>query len=253
MPLDALDVAPTADVVIIGELHDNPIHHENQARAVSAITPTALVLEMLTPDQANAATPETRADPDTLSEAIAWSSGGWPDFALYWPIFEAAPEAAIVGAALPRNYVRRSVMEGAPAIYAELGGDPVLLGLDQPLPEAEQGEREALQMEAHCDAMPIEMMGGMVAAQRLRDAAFAEAVVNAVETHGSPVVLITGNGHARRDWGVPVYLERLAPEISVHIVGQFESAPDPEYAAQFDAWLVTDPAEREDPCAVFRS
>lgn len=248
-----LDSAPDADVIILGELHDNPVHHENQARAVAAIAPTALVFEMLTASQAAGATSEVRGDAASLAAAVRWSSGGWPDFSLYWPIFEAAPDATIVGAALPRDLVRRSVMEGAPAIFAETGGDPLALGLDQALPEAEQAEREALQMEAHCDAMPVEMMGGMVAAQRLRDAAFAQTLAEAVETHGSPVVLITGNGHARRDWGVPVYLSRIAPDISVHIVGQFEAAPEPGYAALFDAWLVTDPAEREDPCAVFRS
>ncbi|MDJ0858535.1 MAG: ChaN family lipoprotein [Dinoroseobacter sp.] len=248
-----LDTVPDADVIILGELHDNRFHHENQAQAVAAIAPKALVFEMLTPDQASGATSEARSDGDTLEAALRWTNGGWPEFSLYWPIFEAAPDAAIVGAALPRDLVRRSVMEGAPAVFAEAGGDPVALGLDQALPQAEQAEREALQMEAHCDAMPIEMMGGMVAAQRLRDAAFAKTVAEAVETYGSPVVLITGNGHARRDWGVPVYLSRIAPEIGMHIIGQFESAPEPGYAAQFDAWIVTDPAEREDPCAVFRS
>ncbi len=250
---EALDRAPEADVIILGELHDNPFHHENQARAVKAIAPTALVFEMLTPAQAEQATTATRENAETLGEALRWSEGGWPDFSLYWPIFAAAPDAAIVGAALPRELVRRSVMEGAPAIFAETGGDPSALGLDMALPEAEQTEREALQMEAHCDAMPIEMMGGMVAAQRLRDAAFATTVAKAVATYGSPVVLITGNGHARRDWGVPVYLSRVAPEIDIHIVGQFEAAPEPGYAELFDAWIVTEPAEREDPCAVFRS
>ncbi|MDF0603033.1 hypothetical protein P1J78_19995, partial [Psychromarinibacter sp. C21-152] len=27
---------PAADVVILGEIHDNPVHHRNQARAVAA-------------------------------------------------------------------------------------------------------------------------------------------------------------------------------------------------------------------------
>ncbi|WP_425091731.1 ChaN family lipoprotein [Tropicimonas sp. S265A] len=248
-----LDVPPSADVVILGELHDNPIHHENQARAVAAIMPKALVFEMLTPDQAAAATPEARSDAARLEAALRWSDGGWPAFSMYWPIFAAAPDAAVLGAALPRDLVRQSVMDGAVAVFEQTGNDPAQFGLDQPLPEAEQTAREEMQQEAHCNALPPQMLPGMVDAQRLRDAAFANAVARAVETYGTPVVLITGNGHARRDWGVPVYLSAVAPELSTYVLGQFEDAPDADYAEQFDAWIVSAPAEREDPCAVFRS
>lgn len=240
-------------MIILGELHDNPIHHLNQARAVAAIRPTALVFEMLTPDQAAKATVAARADAETLAAAFEWNDSGWPDFALYWPIFEAAPDAVVVGAAVPRALVRRAVTDGAQAVFEEIGKDPSLFGLDRSLAAAEQAEREALQMEAHCDALPEQMLAGMVAAQRLRDAAFAAAVADAVATHGAPVVLITGNGHARRDWGVPAYLGLAAPGLDIHVLGQFEDTPEPGYAAQFDNWILAEPAEREDPCAAFRS
>ncbi len=36
-----------ADVVILGEIHDNPEHHENQAWVVRELAPGALVVEML--------------------------------------------------------------------------------------------------------------------------------------------------------------------------------------------------------------
>ena len=35
---------------VIGEVHDNPHHHRNQARAVAALKPGAIVFEMLTPE-----------------------------------------------------------------------------------------------------------------------------------------------------------------------------------------------------------
>ena len=49
-----LAAAPAAaqDVVILGEIHDNPAHHEVQAERVADIQPRALVFEMLTPEQA---------------------------------------------------------------------------------------------------------------------------------------------------------------------------------------------------------
>ena len=43
-----------ADVVLLGEIHDNPEHHLRQAEAIASLSPAAVVFEMLTPDQAKA-------------------------------------------------------------------------------------------------------------------------------------------------------------------------------------------------------
>jgi uncharacterized iron-regulated protein len=234
-------------VVILGEVHDNAEHHLNQARAVAAIRPAAVVWEMLSPAQVAGMDPEATGTPETLARSLDWEAGGWPDFAHYWPIFEAARGVPVVGAALPRDTVRRAVGEGAAAPF---GDGAARYGLTAALPEAEQALREAEQMRVHCDALPEAMLGGMVEAQRLRDAAFARAVVEAQARFGSPVVLITGNGHARTDRGVPAALALAAPDLSVLSVGQLEGGPD-EAAPPYDLWLVTEAAEREDPCAVF--
>ena len=45
-------------------------------------------------------------------------------------------------------------------------------------------------------------------------------------------------------------LEHADPELRVVSIGQFESEPG-EFEAQFDFWLLSDPVERDDPCAVF--
>ncbi len=245
---EALEALPQADVVLLGEIHDNPAHHANQARAVAALRPRALVFEMLTPEQAARVTPENRGDAEALAEALGWDGSGWPDFTLYHPIITAAPEAAILGGALPRETVRRAFEADPAEIFGPGAGR---YGLDRALPEAEQAAREAEQMAAHCDALPEAMLPGMVAAQRLRDAALARAVVQAAEAGLLPVAVITGNGHARRDRGVPVYLATAAPQLSVLSLGQFEAPP--AGPPPFDLWLLTDAAEREDPCLTFRA
>ena len=170
-----------------------------------------------------------------------------PDFVMYHPIFVAAGDAAIRGAAAPAEDVRKAAREGAAMVFGE---DAARFGLDVPLPEAEQALREAGQLMAHCNAMPAEALPGMVAAQRLRDAWLARAALGALDETGGPVVVVTGNGHARADWGVPRMLAEAAPGIEVLTVGQFEDAA--EAAPPFDLWLVTDPAVRQDPCAAFR-
>ena len=86
------------DVHVLGEVHDNPTHHAEQARRVTEIVPAALVFEMLTEAQAARALPELRGDPTALEEALGWAESGWPDFTMYYPVFAAAPEARILGA-----------------------------------------------------------------------------------------------------------------------------------------------------------
>lgn len=234
------------DVVIVGEIHDNPTHHAFQAEVVSQVAPKALVFEMLTPEQAKAITPDNRGDQARLSEALDWESSGWPDFSMYYPIFAAAPEARIYGAQVPRDVARAAFENGISKGFSD---DPDAYGLTDPLPEAQQTNREAMQMAAHCDALPAEMLPGMVSIQRLRDAELAHGVVQAMQDSGGPVVLITGNGHARKDWGVPYYLNRVAPDLQVHVIGQTEDAAPLD--GGFDEMRSAPAVEREDPCAAF--
>lgn len=241
-----LATLPAADVVILGEIHDNPQHHINQTSAVVAIAPKALVFEMLDPAQAVNATPVARRSQPALRDALDWDNSGWPDFSMYYPIFAAAPQAVIYGGDLPRDAVRKAMSDGAATVFGPLAP---LYGLDMPLPEDQQAAREAEQMEAHCNALRPEMLGGMVEAQRLRDAALARAVVQAMKDTGGPVAVITGSGHARKDRGVPAVLALAAPDVTVLSIGQMESPQDAD--AAYDFWIVTPPVPRADPCAAF--
>ena len=242
---DQLGNLPRADVVILGEVHDNPAHHANQARAVAALKPRALVFEMLTPEQA-ARLPSDRTDAARVEAALGWNASGWPDFALYHPIFLAAPKARVFGADLPETEVRRAVTAGAAAVF---GAGAARYGLTTPLAAADQASREDDQRMAHCNALPPDLLGGMVQAQRLRDAALARAVVKAFQATGGPVAVITGTGHARRDQGIPAVLARAAPRLSVLSIGQLET---PEgRAPPYDLWIITGLIARGDPCAAF--
>lgn len=241
-----LDQLPEADVIVLGEVHDNPLHHIHQARAIDAIGPSAVVWEMLTAAQA-AQMPEDRRDAALVAAALGWEGTGWPEFTQYFPIVQAADWAQHFGAAVPREAARRAFSDGAAAVFE---GDAARYGLTVALPFEEQAAREVMQFEAHCQAMPHEMMGGLVEAQRLRDANLARAVVSAFEATGGPVVVITGNGHAHREWGVPAVLQTAAPELRVLSIGQVEEV-SPENAS-WDLWLVTAPYPREDPCAAFQ-
>ncbi len=233
------------DIVVLGEVHDNPAHHLTQAGIVAGLKPAAVVWEMLPPDAAARVAGVGTADAGRLAAALGWEALGWPDFAIYHPVFVAAGEAVHLGAALPGPDVRRAYEAGAAAVF---GQDAAAFGLG-PLDPADQAAREAEQAAAHCGALPQEMLPGMVEVQRLRDAAFARTALAAFDAQGGPVVVITGTGHARRDRGVPAAIGAARPEVRVWALGQFEA--EPEAGAPFDAVAVTDAPPRADPCAVF--
>lgn len=241
--------ARDAAIVVLGEIHDNPAHHAAQAAIVAALDPAAIVFEMIpraAEDEANRLR-RAGAERSALAEAIGWDALGWPDFAFYAPILEAAPGALVVGAGQPATDVRRAAAEGAAASF---GPDAGRYGLDRALPAPDQAEREAAFAAAHCGKLPAAMLPGMVEAQRFRDAGLADAALRARRLTGDgQVVVIAGSGHADRAWGMPAMLAVAAPDLRVFSLGQTEGGAAPD--GDFDAVLSAAAPEREDPCAAF--
>ncbi len=243
-----VEMARDSDIVILGEIHDNPTHHEVQAAIVSALRPDAVVFEMI-PQAREAEVNGLRGDGagrEELAAALDWQASGWPSFEHYAQILEAAPDALIFGAEQPREDVMRAVKDGAAAAF---GADAAIYGLDDPLDPVDLADRLAQQAAAHCDALPEQMLPGMVEAQRFRDAKLANAALWARTTSGGQVVVITGSGHADKRRGVPASLATAAPDVSVMSLGQFEAPPDD--ADAFDAYMISAPPDREDPCLAF--
>lgn len=238
-----------ADVIILGEIHDNPQHHETQAEIAAEIQPSALVFEMFNTPQAETINAKRweGGGIKSLAEVFNWNQSGWPKFAYYADIIQASPDSVVFGAATPIDDVRDAMFEGAATIFGE-GAE--IYGLDQQLPTPLQTAREANQREAHCNALPEDQLAGMVEAQRLRDAILADTIFLALDEIGGPVIVITGNGHARQDWGLPAILRLAAPDMVVMTLGQFEA--EPEGMQPFTHIIISDPIDREDPCLDLR-
>ncbi len=248
--------AADADLIVIGEIHDNPAHQRNQAELARLIGVRAAAFEMI-PRAAEDEIAALRRDGAAAALRAAAEQGR---YARWLPVLEAIPDAAIIGAGLPRAAISRAIEEGAAAAF---DGDAALWGLDAPPPAEVEAEMEAEQIAVHCDALPARMAPGMVSAQRLRDASFAAALLRARDAAGGgKALLVTGNGHARRDRGVPAYLARVAPEARTLVIGQTERGAQGAFGEQgafegtdgaplYDIVIVTDPAPREDPCLRF--
>jgi uncharacterized iron-regulated protein len=246
-----------ARYVLLGEKHDNPDHHALQARMVRALAAgarrPAVAFEMFSPSRADALArhlADRPRDSAGIGEAVAWDASGWPSWTMYEPIARAALDAGLpmVVANLDVERVRAVSRQGVAAL------DPALVtrhGLDQPLAAGAHDALAAELRDAHCGRMSEARLPGMVAAQRARDAAMAEALLTA--PGGDGAVLIAGSGHVRNDFGVPVYLRRLDPAglaVSVAFVevnarrrdvGSYGSLP-------FDYVWFTPAVDGEDPC-----
>lgn len=214
---DLLAALGTADIVLIGETHDNIDHHRIQAELVRALGEpvNAVVFEMITTDQQEAVVlhfGDRPGDTAGLGAALDWAASGWPDWSFYEPIAAAAAasDAAVVGGNLPPAAVDRIMSDGMAAL------DPRLVertGLEEPLDPDLEGRLVETIDEAHCGFTPDDLLPAMRDVQRARDAQMADRLV-AIKGRGQSV-LIAGSEHVRRDWGVPYYLQRLAPDARV--------------------------------------
>jgi uncharacterized iron-regulated protein len=190
-----------------------------------------------------------------VAAAVGWSKSGWPDFALYRPIFQEAlaSRLPLVAANLSRAAAREMMKKGLEALPEDVRG--WMARAPEPTPaELEQLRREMAR--EHCGELPEALLRPLVQAQRARDAQLAARTAAAAGDRGA--LLVAGDGHARRDRGVPAWLSREAPGRTVVAVGHLEveagrQHPD-DYAADyggtlpFDFIVFTPAAAREDPC-----
>jgi uncharacterized iron-regulated protein len=261
---DVVTALVRARYVLLGERHDNPDHHAIQAALVRALLARgrrpAVAFEQLSADQSAALARHLAASPRDaagVAEAVNWKRSGWPDWAYYQPIAQAALDAGVpVIAANLAPATARSLAGGEPgALPSDLAGR---YALERPLPPAAQARLTAEIREAHCGHLPPARVESMVLAQRARDAMLAERLVAADADGG---VLIAGVGHVRADHGVPLYLARRAPDARVAVVAPLEvrealTRPD-DYATLFGGTLPVDwvwftPRMGDgDPCAGF--
>lgn len=247
---------------LLGEVHDNPFHHLLRARLLAAIAAggahPAVVFEQfdLGKDDALGRAQREHANADRLAEAGALDRRAWQ-----WPLHQPLIEAALA-AHLPiyAGNATRTMLEVVTR-RSDLSGLPT--AWQSRLADARWTERQAALLredivEGHCGKLPEAMVAHLVLAQRVRDAAMAEALLRDATEDGA--ILIAGNGHVRHDLGVPVYLGDAAGSVVSVGLMEVESVrlrmPDAARAAAmtkagFDyVWLTPD-APREDPCAAF--
>ena len=243
-------------IVLLGEVHDNAEQHRLRLatlrRAMARGWRPAIAMEQFDADRQadiDRARRERPGDAAYLVAQAAPPSSGW-EWLYYGPVVALALEydLPLIAANLPRATTRRLVQTG----YAEaLGADRAAeLGLTRPVADDWRAAQEQAVDEGHCGALPAAALPGMARAQLARDALMAGLIARHADRG---VVLLAGNGHVRRDIGVPRWLRETHHVASDRIwtVGFVEAATTPGIRGAFDAAVVGPAVARADPCEPF--
>lgn len=240
-------------LALLGEVHDNAEHHRLRERALRrallAGWRPALVMEQFDLEQQDAIERARRERPrdarHLIGAAGAARGWAWDDYA---PLVALALEfdLPLWAGNVSRATASRVIRDG---YEAALGAERVAAWSLQRAPDAEWQAAQEREIDiGHCGALPKTMWAPMTRAQFARDAALASLL----QRHGvRGAVLLAGNGHVRRDIGVPRWLEPAALA-RVRAVGFVEAGSPEPAAGQYDHVVRTARADRPDPCEAFK-
>lgn len=244
--VQALDAALRAKpLVLLGEVHDNAAQHALRVQALRRLlagSPArpALLMEQFDRER-QAAIDQVLAEPGATADRVitaGWPEGGagwqWP---LYRPFIELAFEFALplVAGNVSRADTRRIVSQGLAAG-----------GFEAKVPPDIADKQARAIVAGHCGQLDEPTARRLMLAQVARDQFMARQLAAHA---GRGAVLLAGNGHVRRDIGVPRWLPPALQPRSISI-GLLEAGQ--EGATAYDVALDTPAASRPDPCAALR-
>ncbi len=268
-----------ARFILLGEVHDNAQHHLLRAGLIDDLTENGrfgrnahppVVVEHLRADQAAALEEfrklarEANPVPDAadIFRLVEWSKSGWPDAAMFRPLYDAMITARlrIVPGDVPRDRIRNLAREGIKVLDRE---DVTRLRLEEDFGHESLEALKAELHRSHCGMLPESALPPMAHAQRYRDVHLADALLREAPVLGA-AILIAGNGHVRTDRGVPWHLRLRAPGkaiVSVMLIEIEDTRSDPQaYVPRdpqgrpvADAIIFTPRTVREDPCEKMRA
>ena len=235
-----------ADIVLLGELHDNRVHHASRGQLIARLAGTGrtVVAEHLPQGEPVSFASDTRAD----LVAAGFDPAGWE-----WPAHEKLYESIrasgipLVGGNLPREQAQRIFMQGVTALPDRMAQTYEKSRLDAAAEKAL--DRDLI--DGHCGKLPDRYLLRMRFAQRMTDIALSHSLLD-----HKPSVLVAGNGHVRKDYGVPQVIAAVSPALRQISVGFLERSGDSReliqsVAGQYDVVWLTERAERKDPCENF--
>ncbi len=228
-----LDAWLPADVLLLGEQHDAPMHQTLQRQIVEGLAArsvlAAVALEMAESGNSTAAL-ELNASEEQTRKALNWHNDAWP-WAAYGPTVMSAVRAGVpvLGANVARTQMQSSMADTR---------------LDQQLPGPALKAQQQLIRQGHCGLLPESQITPMTRIQIAKDMRMADTVKAAVRP-GQVVVLISGSVHADKQLGVP---QHLPPELSIQSIRLRSGTTGGEHESFDGVWL-TPATPDKDYCA----
>lgn len=240
-----IDDLAAADVVLVGERHDDHAQHWVQGQIISGLLgrgPVALGLEAFASGKDEQLDRWRQGRFDSwlgFLEAVDWFRHWGVAPGLYRPILQTARRhrLPLTGMNVPRAWISRIARQGLDALSQ---AQRRRIG---PVAEAPEAYAEALR-ESLAEHDGGGSASGFIAAQTAWDAAMAGALLDLRADHPRAVTVgLAGTGHIRGGHGIPHQLKQRRAELTVRTVMPYDpenGEPDPGDADY--AWAVA--AER---------
>jgi|GEM_PF-888297 len=262
VPFDAMvDRLLTANVVYVGESHDQKLHHVFQAKVLEAVVarakgPVALGLEMFfVPYQAALdAYVKGEIDEATMLERTEWKTRWGFGWEMYAPMLRLCREKRIPVVALnaPKEITRTVSRTGIDSLTPEQRAT-------LPTLDTQDAAHRAFVKEAfgaHGADMPAEKFERFYVAMVIWDEVMSSSVASWVEKAGpgATMVVVAGNGHVENRWGIPDRAQRrtkLPYKVIVQEVGgkgeEEGTELDPKRADFVVRWAESAPPKPKHP------
>jgi uncharacterized iron-regulated protein len=248
-------------IVLFGEVHDNRALHAERNRIVASViasgaSPAFAFEQFDRESQAKIDAVLSKASPNaqSLIDAAAPARSTW-NWDFYRPLIEVAltHRLPILAANLSRGDAMKVATQGLQSTNAFDAALRERLALDTPIPNAIRSAQTDEIKRGHCDLLPESMLANMADAQFARDAVMAHIAKTQAAASTRGIILFAGNGHVRRDIGVPFWISK---NTSILSIGMIESTDGAKSATaqptRYDITVSRDPEPREDPCIALK-
>ncbi|HEV2705937.1 MAG TPA: ChaN family lipoprotein [Pyrinomonadaceae bacterium] len=245
---DVVEAMSRADVLFVGETHDDPLAHALEAELLreayarftsgdeSARRPVALALEMFERD-VQVVVDEYLAGLITERHFLA-SSRPWKNYETdYKPLveFARAHRLGVIAANAPARYVALASRSGVASLQTLSQQARAWLA---PLPFASASAPYAAKFARAMGGDPMHSSAHLLDAQNLRDATMAYAVSEHLKREQKAFVLhVNGKFHSEERLGVPEHLARYRPLSRMLVVTLVATKNFPAFDAANDGRL----------------
>ena len=250
---DLIPAIHDADILLLGEIHDNLFQHRARADLISRMQSKefAIVSEHLVSGSEIAYSGRLLEDLETIGfNKKAWS---WPVHEVLYKKFEEF-SLPVFGGNLSEKDINN--------IYAGRGlsqSDTLTPILKRSALDNQSKDKLLNDLVVgHCGVVEEDFLSFMFKVQRLRDASLAY-----IASKVAPAIVIAGNGHVRRDYGVPQILKKMDPTSNIISIAFLEIDELSEMTdnnlikklfkdADTDYIWLTEAVSRVDPCEKLR-